>query len=128
MNEYDDDLFFRDLVTRKAVVLNHPCQVVGKAEKYWDGEEDVYYSPTNQSPVKHPVLELSNGNALLALRGNWQELTGAGERLYSSMVVGVAALVKVSARNASAQGMELETGIAIMTSILRAQAAALEKR
>lgn len=130
ITEKDDWAWWRELVTKQEVVMHVQNKVVGRPIRFYLGtDEDHYVSPVNGLPVKVPVLELAGGNALLAKeKDDFMILAPAAARLYVAMAAGVAELTKLSARNAASQGVPLEIGIAVMTSVFRSQVAALEGR
>lgn len=121
--------WWKELAASQAVVMHVPTGFVGRAKTFWDGETNVFISPENNRAVRAPVLELEGGSSYLAKeQEDWVVLNPAAARMFVALTAGIAELTKISARNAAAQGVPMETGIAIMVSLLRTQAAALEKR
>lgn len=115
-----------DLIVREAWVFHVETYAVGRARKFYDGVESVYYSRANDAPVRGAVLELESGHALMAVPEKWLELTNAELRYFQALQEGFNGLIVVAAKNAKDSGVELEKGLAMLISILRAQLAALE--
>ena len=122
------DSWFEELVEKKAWVLHLQSDVIGQAKAYYDGlGTNMYVSPANGAPVQGAVLELESGHALLAGdRERWKVLSKAEIQYFKTLQEGFSGLIVLSAKTAKDNGVELETGLAMLVGILRAQLAALE--
>lgn len=118
-------LNWTELVEKKAMLMHRITDVVGRAEKYYDGVNEVYISRANGMPTKGPVIEFEEGHAFFA-SDDFIVLSAAEIRFLESMREGFAGLITIAAKNASDQGVDLDRGLSLLTSIFEAQLAALK--
>lgn len=118
---------WKGAVERMAWMFHVETYAVGRAAAFYDGVEEKYVSPLNGEPVNGPVLLLHTGHALLAEPVKWMELSSAEIRYFQALQEGFNGLIVIAAKNAKDNGVELEKGLAMLISILRAQLAALEQ-
>lgn len=116
----------KDLVDRKAWVLNTYSNVIGQAKRYYNGLTERYISTVTKEPTRFAVLELESGHALMANPEKFVELSAAELRYFQALQEGFTGLIVVAAKNAKDNGVELDKGLTMLTVILRTQLAALE--
>lgn len=116
----------KDLEKREAWVIHEPTLAVGPVKKFWDGVDEIYVSPINGAACPGAVLELETGHSLVAVFEHFIELDENAIRFYAAIQQGLAGLIVVSARNASASGVTQDVGIALTVAAFRTQLAAIE--
>ncbi len=105
-------------------VLHVPTLVVGRVKARWyDGQ---FVSPVNGKAVPGDVIQLEDGNAMVAKPGVFLKMGKPEIRFFQTVQEGLAGLVAVAAKTGHGAGVDLETGYTLTIAALRAQLAALE--
>lgn len=109
-------------------VMHLATGVVGKAEKFYDGEQFRYFPAPNAAPVTAPVLKLHQGHAFVCSDPDaLVELTTAEVAFYvEALALLETALTAAVMRNAGKVGAD--RGVQLLHAALAAQLNELRKR
>lgn len=118
-----------EAAAQKKWVYHAATGVVGRVIEFYDGEEEVFFSPIDLLAVKDPVVVIEGGHSLLAKPGEvfgFVTLSQQELRFFETLRHGFKGLVLVSAKNAQSMGLELDQSLALLVAVLREQLRALE--
>lgn len=94
-------------------------RIVGTVARYWSGREgDAYQSTVNGTTIHDPVLELEDGNSMLARAGMFVELTGKETAFYLRLQKCTQDFVTEMATFAAQQGMQIQTAMLLIDGVL----------
>lgn len=109
-----------------ATVMHIPTRVIGKVEKFYDGDADKWQDPNGVYLVT-PVLKLTNGHAFSAIdQKDFLPLTEMQAGYYHAATEDMAVMVAKLAMIAAQAKMPMEETTVLLSSMLREQARALD--
>lgn len=112
----------KDLVDRKATVMHLPTGRIGRVERLYDGQGQLYVSPSNNMPVKSPVLELEGGNSFVAAPGQFTEFSDREQDYVKRASAVLRKLAQDFAMLSSATQVPPKTAMMILASLFRMHA------
>lgn len=117
----------KDFVDRGAWVMHLPSRTIGKVARFYDGEGQLYVSPTNSAPVKAPVIEMERGNSFVAEAGAFIELNEREQDFFNRASAVVQKLISDFAMLSTATQVPPKTAMMLLSTILRTQADELDR-
>lgn len=117
----------KDFVDRQATVMHLPTGTIGRVQKLFDGQGQLYVSPVNQTPVKSPVLELDSGSSFVAEPGQFIEFNDREKDFLKRSWAVVRKLSQDFAVLSTATAVTPKTAMMILASIFRQHADELDR-
>jgi hypothetical protein len=125
--QFEDLDWAKALVDEGAFVMHVETRTVGKVVELYDGEGKLYVSPTNDKPVRAPVLKLDRGHAFVARRGAFIVLEAKEAVFFLDAQRRLAGCLAAIAARGGELGVMAQAGGLVVAAVLRSQLLEVER-